>query len=104
VSKLPITQEKKMSDPRRYYSEQQLSEIAYKEFVSEVRYHVREFQHIVNDKLKTMQFNEKNVDLLINCVLDIKDIAKNFEPSFGGGYVYDFTDDVWDEIENNLSN
>lgn len=93
-----------MTDIRRYYSQEQLNDIAYKEFVTQVQYHVREFQHIVNDKLKTMQFNETNVDLLINCVLDIKAIAKNFEPSFGGGYVYDFTDDVWNEIENNLSN
>lgn len=93
-----------MSDPRRYYSEQQLSDIAYKEFVSEVRYHVCDFEHIVDDKTNTIQFNEKNVDLLLDCVNEIKSIAKNYEASFGGGLIYDFSDNVWDEIVNNLGN
>lgn len=92
-----------MTDFRRYYSQDELNDIAYREFAKEVSYVVGTFEHIVDDKTNSIHFNEKNVDLLLDAITDLKETAKNFTPHFGGqsmGLEYDFSNCVWDEITN----
>tara|TARA_R110000744_G_scaffold211105_2_gene330233 strand:- start:653 stop:937 length:285 start_codon:yes stop_codon:yes gene_type:complete len=85
------------------YSESELNELAYEEFVKEVHESVITFEHLVDKDTGMIRFNEKNVDLLIEAIQELKDLAKDFHPYHGGndiGTSYDFTENLWDEIWN----
>ena len=60
-------------------------------------------KHIVDKETGMVRFNEKNAELLIESINDLKKIAKEFHPYHGGndiGTYYDFTENLWDEIWN----
>jgi len=85
------------------YSETELSELAYKEFVNEVHEGVITFEHLVDKDTGMIRFNEKNTELLLEAITDLKEVAKYFHPYHGGndlGDVYDFSENLWDEIWN----
>ena len=85
------------------YSDSELSELAYEEFKKEVHESVITFEHLVDKDTGMIRFNEKNVDLLIEAIQELKDLAKDFHPYHGGndiGTSYDFTENLWDEIWN----
>ena len=85
------------------YSDTELSDLAYKEFVDEVHEGVIVFEHMVDKDTGMIRFNEKNAELLIESIQDLKNIAKDFTPYHGGndmGTSYDFTEHLWDEIWN----
>lgn len=87
----------------KLYSQEELNEIAYSEFVKQVHDSVIDFEHLIDYKTKMMQFNETNVNLLIESISELKKTAKNFTPYFGDndmGLEYDFSDCLWDEIWN----
>tara|TARA_R100001244_G_scaffold1060_1_gene1737 strand:- start:896 stop:1180 length:285 start_codon:yes stop_codon:yes gene_type:complete len=85
------------------YSNEELNDIAYSEFVKEVHSIVIEFEHIVDAKTGMVRFNESNSELWFNSMTELKDLAKDFTPYFGGndmGMSWDFTENLWDEIWN----
>ena len=87
----------------KLYSEDEINELAYNEFVEEVHSSVIHFEHIVDAKTGMMAFNETNVDMIINAFSELKEQAKSFTPYFGGndlGYTYDYSDKLWEEIWN----
>jgi hypothetical protein len=101
VEKLAHTKEIIMD--MNLYSESELNELAYEEFVKEVHESVITFEHLVDKDTGMIRFNEKNVELLIEAIQELKDLAKDFHPYHGGndiGTSYDFTEDLWDEIWN----
>ena len=58
------------------YSETELSELAYKEFVNEVHEGVITFEHLVDKDTGMIRFNEKNTELLLEAITDLKEVAK----------------------------
>jgi len=85
------------------YSETELSELAYTEFVKEVHEGVITFEHLVDKDTGMIRFNEKNTELLLEAITELKEVARYFHPYHGGtdlGDVYDFSENLWDEIWN----
>ena len=56
------------------YSEAELNDIAYTEFVNEVHEGVITFEHLVDKDTGMIRFNEKNAELLIEAIADLKKI------------------------------
>ena len=52
------------------YSNEELNDIAYDEFVKEVHSTVINFEHIVDKKTGMVSFNESNAELLIESIQD----------------------------------
>ena len=85
------------------YSEAELNDIAYTEFVNEVHESVITFEHLVDKETGMVRFNETNAEMLIEAIADLKKLAKEFHPYLGGndiGTYYDFSENLWDEIWN----
>jgi hypothetical protein len=92
-----------MTYAKKIFTQDELNDIAYREFIKEVKYVVSTFEHVVDAKTNMMQFNEANIILVTDAIAELKETAKNFTPNFGGqdmGLEYDFSDCVWDEIWN----
>jgi len=86
----------------QYPDDEEINEMAWKEFCSEVESQLIEFEHVVDEKTGTVVFNERNVKLIVENVVHLKEIAKSFVPYFNGHneqeLEWDYTDDLWNAI------
>lgn len=82
--------------------DEELNEIAWKEFVSEVESLLIEFEHVVDEKTGSVIFNERNIKLIVENYIELKSLAKNFIPYFGGhndqNMAWNYTEELWDAI------
>ena len=62
--------------------DEELNEIAWKEFCSEVESLLIEFEHVVDEKTGSVIFNERNIKLIVENYIELKTLAKSFVPYF----------------------
>ncbi len=82
----------------RMYRPEEINEIAYNEFVKEVGHIVIEFEHEVSVRSGVVSFNQHSIDTVVNGMVALRKLAKDFVPEIDDSLTYDFTDRIWDAI------